>query len=236
MSPSPSRVSGRLKRAVAAERGRLAEQRERIERARSGVRGELDRLERELAEIDWRLELLVRLAPAPEAAGRLQPDGNCDQGQSRGEPRGLRGPAIRIEAVRLLAGRVPAVEAIHYRDWYRLLEARGFAVSGKKPLAVFLTQVSRSPVVRKAMSPGVYELDRGALERLRDELAALEADLQALSRQRPDARNGELHARRRALVQAIGRHEHALEEALHSLLPGDDSADSPTPRLPAERP
>src|SRR6266540_5082563 len=44
--PSPSsRVSTRLKRAAVAERAQLAKRRERIERARVGVRTELERLE-----------------------------------------------------------------------------------------------------------------------------------------------------------------------------------------------
>jgi hypothetical protein len=64
MSSSSPRVSARLKRAAVAERALLAQRRERVERARVGVRTELERLERELADIDEHLKLLVRIAPS----------------------------------------------------------------------------------------------------------------------------------------------------------------------------
>jgi hypothetical protein len=183
MPSPPSRVSSRLRRAAAAERALLAQRRERVERAHADVRTELARLERELADIDQHLELLVRIAPGPgDEPPPARRDGDTPEERPAGVARVLRGPAIRIEAVRLLARQNPAIEAIHYRDWHRLLEEHGFAVAGKKPLAVFLTQASRSPVVRKATSAGVYELDRGAPERLRGELAALEDELREIGR------------------------------------------------------
>jgi hypothetical protein len=219
MSSPPSRISARLRRAAAAERAVLAQRRERIERARGSVRTELECLERELADIDQHLELLVRIAPSADDQ-RPSRNGDTPRQQEPGLARVLRGPAIRAIAVRLLAEQEPAVEAIHYRDWYRLLEEHGFAVAGKKPLAVFLTQVSRSPVVRKATSAGVYELDRGAPERLRGELAALEGELREITG-RPQHRDATgVQARRRELVRAIGHHERALQEALASLSDG----------------
>src|SRR5881227_1974101 len=57
MSSPSSPVSTRLKRAAVAERAQLAKRRERIEQERVGVRTELERLERELADIDEHLEL-----------------------------------------------------------------------------------------------------------------------------------------------------------------------------------
>jgi len=221
--PSPSsRVSVRLKRAAAAERALLAQRRERIETARAGARTELERLERELADIDDHLALLIRLAPG--TADDAQPTQRNGHALPQPEPavtRMLQGPAMRETAVRLLVEHEPPVDAIHYRDWYRLLQEHGFAVAGKKPLAVFLSQVSRSPVMRKATSAGVYALDRDAAERLRRELSRLEAQLHALTGQRPDRQDGGLHTRRRELLLAIGRHERALDEALRGLSPAD---------------
>jgi hypothetical protein len=233
MSSSPSRVSDRLRRAVAAERDKLASQRERVERVRRDVGGELERLEHELADIDQRLELLVRVAPA--AAEHREPeagDGHADRRDRPAEAmQRLQGLAIRVTAVRLLAGQAPRVEAIHYRDWYRLLQQHGYTVAGKKPLAVFLTQVSRSPVIRKATAAGVYELDRGAPERLRHHLVDLEADLRALTNHPPNrGAGGEVHARRRELVHAIGRRERALEVALQSLAAGEPENRGSAPR------
>ena len=120
--------------------------------------------------------------------------------------------------MRLLIEHRPRVEAIHYRDWYALVVEHGFAVAGKKPLAVFLSQVSRSPVMRKGTSAGVYAVDRGAPERLRRELSELERALSALTGRPPGRRaDGDLHARRRELVRAIDRHERALHEAVRCL-------------------
>jgi hypothetical protein len=231
-SPSP-RVSTRLKRAAVAERAQLAKRRERVERQRVGVRTELERLERELADIDEHLELLVRIAPS--AADDAQPtrrNGNTPRQQEPGIARVLQGPAIRATAVRLLVEREPPVDAIHYRDWYRLLQEHGFAVAGKKPLAVFLSQVSRSPLMRKATSAGVYALDRDAAERLRRELSQLEAELHALTSKSPSRpADGEIQTRRRELLLAIGRHERALEEALRGLSPAEHRApDHASPR------
>jgi hypothetical protein len=147
-------------------------------------------------------------------------------------PRLLQGRAIRATAVRLLVERDPPVDAIHYREWYRLLQEHGFAVAGKKPLAVFLSQVSRSPVMHKATSAGVYALDRDAAERLRRELSQLEAELHALTSQSPSRpADGEIQTRRRELLLAIGRNERALDEALRGLFPADDGApDHASPR------
>ena len=220
--PTPSsKVSARLRRAAVAERAQLGRRRERIERARAGVEAELERLERELAGIDQHLELLVSIAPAGD--DETPTHHNSDASQHRnGGATFLNGPAIRATAVRVLIEHRPRVEAIHYRDWYALVVEHGFAVSGKKPLAVFLSQVSRSPVMRKGTSAGVYAVDRGAPERLRRELSELERALSALTGRPPGRRaDGDLHARRRELVRAIDRHERALHEALRGLAPAD---------------
>ena len=94
-----------------------------------------------MAEIDAQCGLLDRLAAPGVPAGRR-----------RAEPRraGLRGPAIREAAVRALVA--DGRDALHYREWFELLDER--TVAGKDPLAVFLTQLSRSPAVRKGAQPG----------------------------------------------------------------------------------
>jgi dCTP deaminase len=85
----------------------------------------------------------------------------------------LRGERIREIAVAILLD--AGGEAIHYREWLRLVEEAGYTVAGQRPDAVFLNQVVRSPLVRPTSQAGVYELDRGAPARLRrrvDELRA----------------------------------------------------------------
>ena len=92
-----------------------------------------------MAEIDAQCGLLDRLA-APESPPAPPPEARRA---------GLRGPAIREAAVRALVA--DGREALHYREWFELLDHE---VAGKDPLAVFLTQLSRSPAVRKGARPG----------------------------------------------------------------------------------
>jgi hypothetical protein len=197
MAPPTPTPSARLVRAAAAERADLGRHRERLLAARDRLRAELDDVEAALRELDERDALLDRLAgPATErpvttpvvAAGATP----------------LRGPAIRRVAVEVLRARPDRPQALHYRDWFEALRAAGYAVAGKDPLAVFLTQLSRSPVVRRGTQSGVYELDPAAPRRLRERLEALHAELRGLTAApSPTA----------ALTTEITRVEKALEEA-----------------------
>jgi hypothetical protein len=72
----------------------------------------------------------------------------------------LRGQRLREAAIEILASRRGVGEPIHYRDWFELVVAEGHRVEGKDPLATFLTQVTRSPVVRREEDRrGVYRID-----------------------------------------------------------------------------
>ena len=64
------------------------------------------------------------------------------------------------------------------------MRAAGHEIAGKDPLAVFLTQLSRSPVIRKGTRAGVYELDPTAPQRLRTRSPASSRS-SARSRPRP---------------------------------------------------
>jgi hypothetical protein len=194
--------SARLVRAVAAERAELDRHRARLAGEAGELRAELARIEHGLAEIDERRGLLDRLAPAAEPA-RPAP---CDTT--------LRGPAIREAAVRALIER--GGEGLHYREWFELLTATGHEIAGKDPLAVFLTQLSRSPALRRGARAGVYELDRQAPARLRQTLDDLQRELRELT----GATTSDLatiRARRGQLTAEIGRTERALEEVARVL-------------------
>jgi hypothetical protein len=182
--------SARLVRAVHAERAELDRHRERLRAQAQELREALERIERGLIEIDERCMLLERLAPAPE------PDEADDDGTV------LRGPAIREAAVKVLVAQER--DAIHYREWFDLLTRTGHEVGGKDPLAVFLTQISRSPAVTKGSRPGVYALDREAPQRLRRRIDELRRELPAD------------HSLQ--LTKEILRQERALEEASRLLL------------------
>ena len=115
-------------------------------------------------------------------------------------------------------------DALHYRDWYALLEKGGYEVAGKDPLAVFLTQLGRSPAVRRGRESGVYELDRHAGARCRAHLEGLQRELRELTTG-ASGDLGAIRARRERLSTEIGRVERSLEELTRVL--------GPTPPLAA---
>jgi hypothetical protein len=208
MVPPTPTPSARLVRAATAERADLGRHRERLLAARDRLRAELEGIEASLRALDERDALLDRLAgPAAAPAPASVPDAVAGA-------TALRGPAIRRVAVEVLRARPDRPQALHYRDWFEALRAAGYTVAGKDPLAVFLTQLSRSPVVRRGTQSGVYELDPAAPRRLRERLEALHAELRGLTAA-PSATADltAIRARRAALTTEITRVEKALEEA-----------------------
>jgi hypothetical protein len=234
MSVSLPHPSTRLLRAAVAERDDLARHRDRLTQERSRLLGQLRELDEGLAAVDRRLEVLAELAGDPEAispeaispeAISPEPAAGNESAADPGENRTLlRGPAIREAAVRVLIAQPGPIEALHYRRWYELLVEAGYRIVGKDPLAVFLTQLSRSPLVRKASAPGVYEVDRQAPLRIRQRLDRLQAELREVTVGTPGhlaaaspIELGAVRARRHELDLAISQQERALEEALRVL-------------------
>jgi hypothetical protein len=222
--PNPS---SRLQRAAAAEQADLTRHRERLARERERLVAELRQVDEAMAAADQRMGALARLIEPPDgiaaavrttlttqAAGMGEaPDATHDESR-----RVLRGPAIREVAVQVLIAQPEHIEALHYRRWYELVTRAGYAVAGKDPLAVFLTQMSRSPVVRKATEPGVYELDRQAPLRIRQRLERLQTELrEATVAPHSPIELASVRARRHELDLAISQQERALEEALRVL-------------------
>jgi hypothetical protein len=232
MSLSLPNPSSRLLRAAAAEQADLTRHRERLTRERDALLAEVRQLDDALIVVDQRLAVLGRLTEVPGAgtpAGDVVELNTEGAGSSRPEDtrQVLRGPAIREVAVQVLIARPEHIEALHYRRWYELMQQAGYSVAGKDPLAVFLTQVSRSPVVRKVTKPGVYEVDRQAPMRIRQRLERLQSELRdvTVAPQAPIELAG-VRARRHELDLAISQQERALEEALRALRRDD-------PRAPA---
>ena len=228
-TPAPQ-PSSRFVRAATSEREDLLRHRRRLADKREGLLDQVRQLDTALAEIDQRLLMLRGLLGAPEQSVEQKSD---HRGTSDSEPvkptalapagRTIRGPAIREAAVKVLLDQPEYVEALHYRRWHELLRDAGYVVSGKDSAAVFLTQLTRSPVVRKGTEAGVYELDRQAPLRLRQRLERLRAELRELTTApASDAEIATLRARRHELDVAISRQERALEEALRVLRRDDD--------------
>jgi hypothetical protein len=125
--------------------------------------------------------------------------------------------------VRLLAGSSRAHRPIHYTDWFALLEDAGYGIEAREPLATFLTQVSRSPVVLRAGEPGTYFLDHEAPQRLAEELRLLHVELARLH-QGQQTIDGVISVREKRvdLTTKISQVERAYHEALEAL--GHDAA------------
>ncbi|HWE12514.1 MAG TPA: hypothetical protein VG365_03330 [Solirubrobacteraceae bacterium] len=236
MSVSLPHPSSRLLRAAAAEQADLARHRERLTNRREALLAELRQVDDALAVIDERLSALGRLtdaprpgAPADEVVERPNHAHSAPEVDGTQRPDStrivLRGPAIREAAVEVLIAQPQRIEALHYRRWYELLREAGYAVAGKDPVAVLLTQVTRSPVVRKATEPGVYEVDRQAPLRIRHRLQRLQRELRDLTAA-PSAPVdlAAIRARRHELDLEISQHERALEEALRVLSSGETAA------------
>jgi hypothetical protein len=92
--------------------------------------------------------------------------------------------------------------------------------AGKNPLATFLTQLGRSPVIKRATEPGVYQLDRDFPQHARVRLNQPRAELRRAHEAPVDADADTLAAAREcrtALFTEVERLERDLEETLRSL-------------------
>lgn len=222
---TPSR---RLLSAARVESERIRHRLEDLARRREELGAELEQLDLTQDHLRRELQGLARFeGEAGETSSRV-PDPRhlraivAEAGGDNG-PELLRGAHIRVAAVQLMAAHLSETGAgIHYRDWYELFRSAGYEAAGKDPLATFLTQIGRSPVVKRSTESGVYALEPEFLDRAREQLARLrlalastgdvepQAPVEAIQRARQD---------RTALVAEIGGVERAVEEAQHSLTP-----------------
>jgi len=215
---TPSR---RMQSAALAESERVERELARLETRRQALAEEASRVDaaiRDLAAQRSALERFVdeeSLPPAAAPALRAVPNGSQPP-----DAVVLRGADIRRTAVRLLAASRGARKPVHYRTWYELFRREGYLPVGKDPVATFLTQVSRSPVVRRTSRAGEYELDFEFTERVRQHLATLRDGLRAAQDVPADAdvrTIAEVRARRAELTQEVAATERRLEEAVDSL-------------------
>jgi hypothetical protein len=228
-TPEPIEPSRRLALAAAAQRSRLENELEALENQAAALRRRVATAETRAAAIRQRLQLLDQLGneartPGTVARPRLVPPTT--------EPANgwLRGAAIRQVAVRLLAGSSGPTQRIHYTDWLDLLRDAGYGIQARDPAATFLTQLSRSPVVMRAVQPGTYVLDFAATARLRERLIALNEELLALhGGQQMIEQIASARDLRRELIVEIARVERSLEEAIGAI--GADDAVTQTKQL-----
>jgi hypothetical protein len=141
--------------------------------------------------------------------------------------RRLAGAELRETITRVALRHNAHGRPIHWRRWYGWLHDAGFDAAGKRPEATFLTQLGRSPLVRRSDQDGVYVLDVELLDRRRAELVELTRRLGELPPPDQLALIGDVRAERRETQQQIARAERRLEEAWRTLAEelGEDAPD-----------
>ena len=92
---------------------------------------------------------------------------------------------------------------------------------------MFLTQLSRSPLVRRSTQSGVYQLDLEAPTRLHLQLENLQTQLRALTTKSPSSTTDLTSIRntRSDLTRQIDRAEKAVQEAEATLRHATEHAD-----------
>jgi hypothetical protein len=171
-APVPA-LSRSLVRAVMHEAQRLDRLAERAALRRQALIGQLVEVDAELEEYRRRRNLLDVLCAVPPSPVPDHP---------QAPPlRTLRGAAMRRVAGTLL-WRQRRDREIHYRDWFALTLAAGYAISGQDPLASFLTNIRDSPAVARGSPGGHYRLDAGCVPRLERETADIRRELTQLER------------------------------------------------------
>lgn len=208
--------SRRFAKAARAERDRLARRRSQIFKKRQDLQSKVDRIDQELEAVDQEISRLDELAKGDGSVVTIR---KSDAGEAQAL---LSGAAIRTLAVPLLL-REQGTAPIHYRAWLGLLTRKGYAVAGKRPEAVFLNQVVRSPLVRGTTKAGYYEIDLDVVDLLREKLRMQKFDLAESMREAP-TEIGEAfdqhRERQRELNTAIARTERELEEAVSAVSAG----------------
>ena len=132
----------------------------------------------------------------------------------------LRGAQIRETAVRVLNATPQPDQAVHYRTWFELLRREGYVPAGKDPLATFLTQIARSPLVQRSTAAGMYSLDLQAPRRERARIEELQTRLRAASTTPAGAtldEIGRIRAHRTKLTSEVASAERRFAEMLRSV-------------------
>jgi len=214
-SPEPIPPSRRLSSAITAERDRLARELDRRRNRARALTRELTEEEDAISALTARIRLLDEVSGAGNQAEPSAPDLQSQRRVATATRGVLRGARIRQVAVELLAASEWRDQPVHYADWFRLVESAGYAIAGRDPQAAFLTQITRSPLVRRFDRPGTYHLDLHAADALEAEAASLRHQLAQLrpadAASSPDAQ--ELRDQRGRLTAALARIEARIEEA-----------------------
>lgn len=131
----------------------VREEREIVSTRLETLRRQSARLHELVSKVDGEVEETVRLLRRMDEMLGVAPQLSLD---AHGE---LRGQKLQEIAVELLRQKKGAGVAVHYREWFDLLEEAGLHVGGKDPLSTFLTQIARAPAVESVRPrSGQYRL------------------------------------------------------------------------------
>jgi hypothetical protein len=219
---TPSR---RMQAAAAAERERVERELARLAARQDELAAELAAVQARRATLEQQREVLNHFTfgnggTTSDTEGRRIRALQARQPPGASVKTVLRGAHIRETAVRVLAANAQPDAPVHYRDWFELVTAQGFIPAGKDPLATFLTQVSRSPVVQRTTSSGMYVLDLDFSRRARERLQRLTAELAETQHASSELTVEEIataRERRGQLTAKLQETERQIEEALRSL-------------------
>jgi prefoldin subunit 5 len=221
--PDATPRSSRFLQATRSELKRLDRRRSQLSKKREDLQARLDALDVDLEAVDQEMIVLGGIAGSSTTRPELTIHRADDHGRQAGHPddqlqKILKGSRIRELAVPVLLderGTAP----VHYREWLQLLEDVGYSVAGKRPEAVFLNQVVRSPLVRATTQAGYYEINLDAPEQLRERLRTEQRELAAHVQFAPQHQEAlaEHRDRQRELNAAIARTQRELDEALSVL-------------------
>jgi hypothetical protein len=190
--------ASRLAATVAREIELLAARRHRLRERQNDLRAQLSDLDTQLHALDQRRHRLDRLLadpPAPAAGSG---------------PRLLGGASLRRHAVAHLLA-TGQHHDIHYRAWYEQLAAEGMLIRGADPVATFLTNITRSPLITRGERPGTYRLDADVTQRIETLLVKARDRLHAADTV-PAERAPERTERLRALVTRLQRAQREIVE------------------------
>jgi chromosome segregation ATPase len=198
-------------RAARADRERLARALARNKERQAQLEAELVALEKERQQLQDRDRLLESLG----AHAVPQPRSELGENADTVDHEILRGAQIREQAARIFYKRYGPGTARHYRELFNLLVESGVEISGKDPIATFLTNLSRSPVVVRGGESGTYAIDADAPDMLRARLGELHAELVDLAGviSRNDGPAQDLLDHRAELMSEIRKQERLLAEA-----------------------
>jgi hypothetical protein len=222
---TPSR---RMQSAATAERERVQRELQRLATREAELAAELAAVQAARVELEHQRDVLNHFVDeaqptnAAGQAGRRLRALPCADATTLAGTTPLRGAQIREAAVRVLAANTKPETPVHYRDWFELLAAQGFMPAGKDPLATFLTQVGRSPVVQRTTTSGMYVLDLEFPKRARERLLRLASELAGAQELASPMTMDEIAAARRRRAQLateMQEIERQLEEAVRSLGP-----------------